>query len=94
MNPEAKLLMLGRAFDLGFRRVEFKADAQNVRSRRALEALPAQFEGVFRRHMLVRGDRRRDSAYYSVIDDDWPQVRANLERRLARHRQRQGETSK
>jgi RimJ/RimL family protein N-acetyltransferase len=86
-NVEAKLLMLTRAFALGFRRVEFKTDARNVRSRRALEALPAQFEGVFRKHMLVRGGERRDSAYYSVIDDDWPAVRANLERRLAKHRQ-------
>jgi N-acetyltransferase len=96
-NVEAKLLMLTRAFELGFRRVEFKTDARNVRSRRALEALPAQFEGVFRKHMLVRGDHPRDSAYYSVIDDDWPAVRANLERRLAKHRQQQeleeGETT-
>jgi N-acetyltransferase len=89
-NVEAKLLMLTRAFALGFRRVEFKTDARNVRSRRALEALPAQFEGVFRKHMLVRGGERRDSAYYSVIDDDWPSVRANLERRLEKHLQRQG----
>jgi RimJ/RimL family protein N-acetyltransferase len=88
VNVEAKLLMLTRAFDLGFRRVEFKTDANNVRSRRALEALPAQFEGMLRKHMLVRGGERRDSAYYSVIDDEWPAVRANLERRLAKHRQR------
>jgi N-acetyltransferase len=81
-NVEAKLLMLEHAFALGFRRVEFKTDAGNLRSRRALEALPAQFEGVLRKHMLVRGGARRDSAYYSVIDDDWPTVRANLERRL------------
>jgi N-acetyltransferase len=94
-NVEAKLLMLTRAFDLGYRRVEFKTDARNVRSRRALEALPAQFEGVFRKHMLVRGGQRRDSAYYSVIDDDWPSVRSNLERRLEKHRRREeGETTK
>jgi N-acetyltransferase len=92
-NVDAKLLMLERTFALGFRRVEFKTDARNVRSRRALEALPAQFEGVFRKHMLVRGGQRRDSAYYSVIDDDWPEVRANLERRLAQHRQEEGETT-
>jgi RimJ/RimL family protein N-acetyltransferase len=82
-NVEGKLLMLERAFALGFRRVEFKTDASNERSRRALEALPAQFEGVMRKHMLVRGRKRRDSAYYSIIDDDWPAVRKNLERRLA-----------
>jgi RimJ/RimL family protein N-acetyltransferase len=84
-NVEAKLLMLERAFELGFRRVEFKTDARNLRSRRALEALPAKFEGVMRKHMVVRDGERRDSAYYSVIDDDWPAVRANLERRLEQH---------
>ena len=82
-NVEAKLLMLEHAFeDLGCLRVEFKTDARNERSRAALAALPAQFEGVFRKHMLVRGGERRDSAYYSIIDDEWPEVRENLERRL------------
>jgi RimJ/RimL family protein N-acetyltransferase len=51
-----------------------------------MEALPAQFEGVFRKHMLVRGGDVRDSAYYAIVDDDWPSVRANLERRLAEKR--------
>jgi RimJ/RimL family protein N-acetyltransferase len=83
-NVEAKLLLLQHAFGLGYQRVEFKTDARNVRARRALEALPAEFEGVFRKHMLVRGGERRDSAYYSVIDDEWPRVRENLRRRLAR----------
>ena len=65
-------------------RVEFKTDARNERSRRALEALPAQFEGVFRKHMLVGDDRDRlrDSAYYAIVDDDWPEVKANLLQRL------------
>jgi RimJ/RimL family protein N-acetyltransferase len=82
-NVEAKLLMLEHAFeDLGCLRVEFKTDARNERSRAALEALPARFEGVFRKHMLVRGGQRRDSAYYSIIDDEWPGVRENLEQRL------------
>jgi RimJ/RimL family protein N-acetyltransferase len=85
-NVEAKYLMLRHAFEqLGFLRVEFKTDAKNERARRALAALPAQFEGVHRKHMLVRGGERRDSAWYSVIDDEWPEVRASLERRLARH---------
>jgi N-acetyltransferase len=84
-NVEAKLLMLEHAFGpMGMRRVEFKTDALNERSRRALEALPAQFEGVHRRHMLVRGGENRDSAWYSVIDEEWPSVRANLLRRLGR----------
>jgi RimJ/RimL family protein N-acetyltransferase len=83
-NVEAKLLMLTRAFEeLGCLRVEFKTDAANERSRAALAALPAQFEGVHRKHMLVRDGERRDSAWYSVIDDEWPAVKANLERRLA-----------
>ena len=83
-NVEAKLLMLRHAFEtLGCRRVEFKTDARNERSRAALEALPAQFEGVHRKHMLVRGGERRDSAWYSVVDDEWPAVEANLLRRLA-----------
>ncbi len=86
-NVEAKLLMMEHAFEsLGCRRVEFKTDVRNERSRRALEALPAHFEGVFRKHMIVNRERdksgRRDSAYYSVIDDEWPEVRANLRRRL------------
>jgi RimJ/RimL family protein N-acetyltransferase len=85
-NVEAKLLMLRHAFeDLGCVRVEFKTDALNERTRRALEALPSQFEGIHRRHMLVRGGERRDSAWYSVLVDEWPEVEANLERRLARH---------
>ena len=82
-NVEAKLLMLEHAFErLGCMRVEFKTDARNERSRAALAALPAQFEGVFRRHMVMPYGLR-DSAYYSVIADDWPSVRDNLTERLA-----------
>ncbi len=82
-NIEAKLLMLEHAFErLGCLRVEFKTDARNDRSRGALAALPARFEGVFRKHMLVRGGERRDSAYYSIVDDEWPEVKGNLRRRL------------
>jgi RimJ/RimL family protein N-acetyltransferase len=83
-NTEAKLLLLEHAFEReGFLRVEFKTDAKNDRSRAALAALPAEFEGVFRKHMLVRGGERRDSAWYAVIDDDWPAVKAALRERLA-----------
>lgn len=86
-NVEAKLLMLEHAFEhWGCLRVELKTDARNERSRGAMAALPAQFEGVHRKHMLVRGDERRDSAWYSVLDDEWPAVRANLLRRLGRER--------
>jgi RimJ/RimL family protein N-acetyltransferase len=82
-NAEAKFLLLEHAFDrLGCIRVEFKTDARNERARLALEAIPARFEGVFRSHMLVRGGERRNSAFYSVTDDDWPVVRTLLERRI------------
>jgi RimJ/RimL family protein N-acetyltransferase len=82
-NVEAKLLMLGHAFeDLGCIRVEFKTDARNERSRGALAALRATFEGILRKHMLPRGVGERDSAYFSVLDDEWPAVKANLEARL------------
>jgi N-acetyltransferase len=82
-NVEAKLLKLEHAFErLGCLRVEFKTDSRNERSRAALAALPARFEGIFRKHMLVRGGERRDSAYYSIIDDEWPEVRENLRRRI------------
>jgi N-acetyltransferase len=85
VNTEAKLLLMQHAFeDEGFYRVEFKTDARNDRARAALAALPAEFEGVFRKHMIVRGGERRDSAWYAVIDDDWPAVKANLLRRLGR----------
>jgi len=84
-NVESKLLLLRHAFEqLGCLRVEFKTDELNERSRAALAALPARFEGVHRRHMLVRDGERRDSAWYSVIADEWPEVEANLERRLFR----------
>jgi N-acetyltransferase len=86
-NAEAKYLLLRHAFErAGCRRVEFKTDAQNEHARAALAALPAAFEGIHRKHMLVRGGIRRDSAWYSVIDDEWPNVKAALERRLATKR--------
>jgi RimJ/RimL family protein N-acetyltransferase len=83
-NVETKLLMLGHAFEtLGCVRVELKTDARNERSRAAIAALPAQFEGIFRKHMIVPDVGQRDSAFYSVVDDEWPAVRANLRRRLS-----------
>jgi RimJ/RimL family protein N-acetyltransferase len=84
-NTDAKYLLLRHAFEvLGCRRVEFKTEAQNARARAALAALPSVFEGIHRKHMLVRGSERRDSAWYAVIDDDWPAVKAALERRIDR----------
>jgi N-acetyltransferase len=82
-NTEAKYLLMRHAFEQeSYLRVEFKTDATNDRARAALAALPAEFEGVFRKHMLVRGGERRDSAWYAVIDDDWPEVKASLEQRM------------
>ena len=84
-NREAKLLMLGYAFDtLGCRRVEFKTDSLNEPSRTALLGIGVQFEGIFRNHMVMPDGRMRHSAYYSVIDEEWPAVRARLVRSLAR----------
>jgi RimJ/RimL family protein N-acetyltransferase len=83
-NTEAKLLMLAHAFEqLGCARVEFKTDARNDRARAALAALPSTFEGIFRKHMLMFGGRWRDSAWYSITDDEWPRVRERLSERLA-----------
>jgi RimJ/RimL family protein N-acetyltransferase len=83
VNTEAVYLMLREAFDvLGYRRVEWKCDALNERSRRAALRLGFQFEGVFRQHMIIKG-RNRDTAWYALLDGDWPRVRSNLERFLA-----------
>jgi RimJ/RimL family protein N-acetyltransferase len=87
INVEAKLLLLTHAFDeLGAMRVELKTDARNERSRAAIVALGAQFEGIFRKHMRMPDGRIRDSAWYAITDDDWPAVRTQLEARLAASR--------
>jgi RimJ/RimL family protein N-acetyltransferase len=91
VNSEAKLLGLGHAFEtLGLRRVEFKTDVLNEQSRAGILGIGAQFEGIFRKHMVMTGGRARDSAYYSVIDTEWPDVRAHLQGRLARHTSEEG----
>jgi RimJ/RimL family protein N-acetyltransferase len=83
VNVETKLLLLGHAFEhAGVRRIEFKTDSRNERSRRALLALGAKFEGILRKHMVVRDGGGRDSAYYSVIDDEWPALKRSLQSRL------------
>jgi len=83
-NSEAKLLMLEHAFErLRAMRVEFKTDARNDRSRAALAGVGAAFEGISRRHQLMGSGRVRDSAWYAVVDEDWPAVRERLRARLA-----------
>jgi RimJ/RimL family protein N-acetyltransferase len=81
-NTESIYLMLREAFgSLGYRRVEWKCDALNARSRAAAERLGFTFEGIFRQHMVIKG-RNRDTAWYAMLDREWPAVRANLERWL------------
>lgn len=83
VNSEAKLLQLWYAFEvLGCRRVEFKADAENMKSRAAILRLGAKEEGYFRKHMLYADGRNRDSIYFAIIDEEWPEVRRSLEARL------------
>jgi RimJ/RimL family protein N-acetyltransferase len=80
---EAMRLMAGHAFDdLGYRRYEWKCDALNVHSRRAAERLGFRHEGVFAKHMIVKG-RSRDTAWYAMTEDDWPVVGAAFEAWLA-----------
>jgi RimJ/RimL family protein N-acetyltransferase len=78
-NREAKLLMLGHAFETwGARRVHLKTDARNERSRAAIARLGARFEGIRRAHMPAADGGIRDSAYYSILAAEWPEVRARL----------------
>jgi RimJ/RimL family protein N-acetyltransferase len=82
ISVEVAWMLLAEAFEqLGYRRVEWKCNALNERSRRAALKLGFVFEGVFRQHMIVKG-RNRDSAWFSMIDSEWPSARAALERRL------------
>ncbi len=84
-NREAKLLQLAHAFeDLGANRVEFKTDARNEKSRRALLGIGSTFEGIFRNHMIMPNGPLRDSAFYSVIAEGWPAVKARLTASLER----------
>lgn len=83
-NTEAKYLQLVQLFEvLGALRVQFKTDARNAQSQRALEKLGAIREGVLRRHMVVRDGFVRDSVYYGITDMDWPEVKRRLQERLA-----------
>lgn len=83
VNPEAKLLLLDLAFRNGFGRVKIQADANNARSRAAIEKLGARLDGVMRRDKRRADGSWRDSAVYSVIVDEWPAVQAGLEGRIA-----------
>ena len=75
---EAMFLMMKRAFELGYRRYEWKCHSLNVPSRAAAQRLGLSFEGVFRQHTVVKG-RNRDSAWYAAIDTEWPDLHAAFE---------------
>ena len=86
-NTEAKLLMLSHAFEAwGVHRVCFHTDVRNERSRAALERIGAQFEGVLRAHRLAVDLIPRDSARYSIVAAEWPQLKQRLQERLTAQR--------
>jgi RimJ/RimL family protein N-acetyltransferase len=86
VNTEAKFLLLRHAFEtLGTVRVQFRTHHLNVRSQQALERLGAVREGVLRRHMAMPDGSFRDSVYFSVVDGEWPDVRARIEHLMRRH---------
>jgi RimJ/RimL family protein N-acetyltransferase len=81
-GTEAMYLMMRHAFDgLGYRRYEWKCNALNEPSRRAALRYGFQFEGIFRQHMIIKG-RNRDTAWFSLLDSEWPAVKENFERWL------------
>ena len=83
VNTECKYLLLYHAFEtLGCIRVQLKTDSRNVRSQRAIERLGAVREGVLRNHMILPDGTVRDSIFYSILDEEWPAVRARLEEML------------
>lgn len=83
VNTEAKYLMLNHAFEnLKCMRVELKTDSLNDKSRRAISRIGAKEEGTFRNHMIMPGGRIRHTVYYSIIDSEWPQVKAALAEKL------------
>jgi RimJ/RimL family protein N-acetyltransferase len=83
VNTEAKFLQLWYAFEvLDCRRVEFKADAENLKSRKAILRLGAKEEGYFRKHMIYPDGRNRDSVYFSILNDEWESRKMGLLDRL------------
>jgi len=83
VNTESKLLLLTNAFEvIGCIRVQFKTDSRNMRSQQALGRIGAVREGVLRSHMVLPDGYIRDSVYYSIIASEWPQVKANLIKKL------------
>ena len=84
VNPESKYLLLRHAFEpLGAERVQFKTDLNNLHSQRAIEKLGAQREGVLRRYQMRTNGTLRDTVVYSILAEEWPEVKARLEARFA-----------
>lgn len=83
VNPACKRLLLGHAFDAGAVRVEIITDAVNPGSQAAIRKLGARDEGVLRKHKITFTGRIRDTAQFAILDEDWPEVRARLDARLA-----------
>ena len=87
VNTEAKYLLLRHAFEtLGCMRVELKTDSLNERSRAAILRIGAREEGIFRNHMITASGRIRHTVYFSIIDSEWPAVKARLEAILSSHK--------
>jgi RimJ/RimL family protein N-acetyltransferase len=86
INAEAKLLLLGHAFEtLGCLAVEFRTHWHNVQSRAAIARLGAKQDGVLRNHRRMPDGSLRDTVVFSIIESEWPAVRADLRHRLSRH---------
>ena len=85
VNLAAKRLLLGHAFAAGARRVQFKVDALNTRSRAAVAKLGAVQEGILRQDRVTWTGRVRDTVYFSILSSEWPQVREGLDARLAEY---------
>jgi RimJ/RimL family protein N-acetyltransferase len=79
---EVIYLLARHAFDNGYRRLEWKCNNGNARSKRAAERFGFSYEGLFRQHMVIK-DRNRDTAWYSIIDSEWPEIAKGYERWLA-----------
>ncbi|MDB6441912.1 MULTISPECIES: GNAT family N-acetyltransferase [Pseudomonas] len=88
-STEAVYLLAKEAFALGYRRLEWKCNNANARSRYAAERLGFTFEGVFRQHMVVKG-QNRDTAWYSMLDSEWPAIGAGFERWLSEENLHEG----
>jgi RimJ/RimL family protein N-acetyltransferase len=84
VNPACKFMLMQHGFEtLGLNRIELKTDARNERSQKAIARLGAQREGLFRRHMVMPDGHIRDTVYFSIIREEWPEVKAGLLARLA-----------